>query len=112
MNIQQFMRQGDVGIIKVLAIPSEATLVPAEKNTIVLAYGEQTGHSHRIDTSDAVVREFTMTDAQGVVRRFLNVMSSAVVVHEEHAPIPLQEGTYEIIQQREYFPEAIRNVAD
>ncbi|MGH9523996.1 MAG: hypothetical protein ACRD3E_15850 [Terriglobales bacterium] len=34
------------------------------------------------------------------------------IVHEEHAPIVLPPGDYEIVRQREYSPEEIRNVAD
>lgn len=39
-------------------------------------------------------------------------VDGAVVRHEEHAPIALPAGLYEITIQREYHPEAIRNVAD
>lgn len=103
-------RQGDVGITQVAAIPPNAIAV---ENTgrIVLAYGEVTGHAHAIAEPEA--REFTHAEAGGIVRRFLQVFDrGATVRHEEHAPIPLPPGFYEITQQREYTPEAIRNVAD
>lgn len=107
MNIY---RQGDVLIRTVAEIPSAANDVTPE-GRIVLAYGEVTGHAHALAKGSA--REFSLADASGAVRRFLSVVSeSATVRHEEHAPIPLPIGLYEIVQQREYTPEEIRNVAD
>jgi hypothetical protein len=102
-------RQGDVLIRAISSIPEGAKDV-TPKDRIVLAYGEVTGHAHAIAPGQAT--EFSFAEAAGVVRRFLNVVKSAVVRHEEHAPIPLPPGAYEIVQQREYTPEEIRNVAD
>lgn len=102
-------RQGDVLIRQVAAIPASAT-DNTPQGRIVLAYGEVTGHAHAIAEGEA--REFTMQEAANIVRRFLSVTAEAVVRHEEHAPIQLPPGVYEIVQQREYTPEAIRNVAD
>lgn len=102
-------RQGDVGIRAIASLPVGAEEI-TPKGRIVLAYGEVTGHAHAIAEGEA--REFTMKDAKGAVRRFLSVVSEATVRHEEHAPIPLPPGAYEIIQQREYTPDAIRNVED
>lgn len=102
-------RQGDVLIRQIKSLPKNAKDV-TPKDRIVLAYGEVTGHAHAIAPDEA--REFSLADAAGVVRRFLNVVRSAVVRHEEHAAIPLPPGVYEIVQQREYRPEGLRNVAD
>lgn len=105
-----FFRQGDVGITRLAALPANVTPV---ENTgrIVLAYGEVTGHAHALAVDEA--QEFTFADAGGVVRRFLQVFDKgATVRHEEHAPINLGPGFWEIIQQREYTAEEIRNVAD
>jgi len=104
-------RQGDVLIRQIESLPTNATVVDNTKlGRIVLAYGEVTGHAHAITLGEAV--EYTMEQAGAAVRRFLDVVSSATVKHEEHAAIPLPAGVYEIVQQREYTPEAIRNVAD
>jgi hypothetical protein len=103
-------RQGDVLIRAIAAIPADAKDV-TPKGRIVLAHGEVTGHAHAIAEGHA--REFSLADATGAVRRFLRVVCDAAQVrHEEHAPIPLPPGAYEIVQQREYTPEEIRNVAD
>lgn len=106
MNIY---RQGDVLIRQVAELPNGAEAVNNAER-IVLAYGEVTGHAHAIASDEAM--EYTMVDAAGAVRRFLSVASAAAVKHEEHAAIPLPAGVYEIVQQREYSPEEIRNVAD
>jgi hypothetical protein len=34
------------------------------------------------------------------------------IVHEEHAPIALEPGYWQVIRQREYSPEEIRWVRD
>jgi len=72
----------------------------------ILAYGEVTGHSHRIETpGTAEVWEYGNN-------LYLQVLKTARVIHEEHHPITLPPGTYRVWQQREYTPEAIRIVRD
>ena len=44
--------------------------------------------------------------------RYLQVVETTALKHEEHATVPLPKGVYRVVQQREYSPEAIRNVAD
>jgi hypothetical protein len=105
----QIYRQGDVLIRRVSRLPNGSKDV-TPKSRIVLAHGEVTGHAHAIAEGEA--REYSFAGAAGIVRRFLKVVSEATVRHEEHAPIPLPSGLYEIVQQREYHPEEIRNVAD
>ena len=102
-------RQGDVLIRKIKSLPKAAKDI-TPKDRIVLAYGEVTGHAHAIAPGEA--REFSMADAANATRRFLSVVKEATVRHEEHAAIPLPPGIYEIVQQREYTPDAIRNMAD
>ncbi len=102
-------RQGDVLIRRVRSMPENAKDV-TPNGRIVLAHGEVTGHAHAIAEGEA--REMSYAEAGGIVRRFLKVVSEATVRHEEHAPIALPAGLYEIVLQREYSPEAIRNVAD
>lgn len=103
-------RQGDVLVRAVAKIPCAAS--PVENtDRIVLAYGEVTGHAHAVLVDDA--RELKLDDAEGVVRRFLEVFErGATLKHEEHAPIPLPPGLYEIVQQREYTPQEVRRVSD
>ncbi len=101
-----FVRQGDVGIRRVTAIPKGAMPVKRTRGRIILAEGEVTGHAHAIVDDEATL----VRSSDG--RTFLRLDAPATVVHEEHAPINLAPGAYEVIRQREYSPEAIRNVAD
>lgn len=101
-------RQGDVLLRQVRALPEEATKIPAS-GRIVLAHGEVTGHAHAIEAGQA---EEYQTSSKDSVQRFLRVMEHADVTHEEHATVPLPAGIYEIVQQREYTPQAARAVVD
>ncbi len=96
-------RQGDIFIAAVAAIPAGAKTQPHG----VLAEGEVTGHSHRIQGLDTA-RLYAHAGAL-----FLDVLAeTATVVHDEHGPITLARGTYRVWRQREYSPEAIRVVRD
>ena len=96
-------RHGDVLIAAVDAIPRQAKQRPGT----VLARGEITGHSHRIEDPETV----ELWDCYGTL--YLKVVADAArVVHQEHSPITLPRGTYKVWQQREYTPQAIRTVGD
>jgi hypothetical protein len=96
-------RQGDVLIAGVDAIPQGAT----KRSNCVLAEGELTGHSHRIDQPSVA----ELYECKGLL--YLQVMASeARVVHQEHGPITLPQGVYMVWQQREYAPRKIRPVTD
>lgn len=110
---RQMYRQGDVLVVRIDSIPSGAS-AEESKGRIVLAYGEVTGHAHAIDARDAqsfrTKAPVPVFDAQA--ERFLRVQVEALLRHEEHDAIKLPAGDYAVIQQREYSPEEIRNVAD
>ena len=98
-------RQGDLLIEEVAAIPPTAKPRKAAKR-LVLAEGEATGHTHTIAPSEA-----RLLDDAGVT--YLEVQEAlAMLTHDEHATIELPRGTYRVIRQREYAPEAPRQVAD
>ena len=97
-------RQGDVLIRRVSTLPTTGT---QQRLTGILAYGEVTGHAHKVeDLAKAEVLEV----GGGL---YLRVGEEGVrIVHEEHAPISLPPGNYQVEIQREYTPQAIRNVCD
>jgi hypothetical protein len=101
---QAIYRQGDVLIRQITSLPTQKA---QSRLNGILAYGEVTGHAHRVeDMTKAEVLEIE----KGL---YLHVEAGGVrIVHEEHAPISLPAGNYEVEIQREYAPEAIRNVAD
>lgn len=105
-------RQGDVYFKPIRKIPAG----PAKKRKDgAVAYGEVTGHSHRLAVEDREVAEvleigeglFVCVSADGV-----SIQGGATFIHEEHDPITLPPGDYEVTIQREYAPEGIRNVID
>ncbi|NJP06687.1 MAG: hypothetical protein HC837_14210 [Chloroflexaceae bacterium] len=96
-------RHGDVLIAPVSAIPEAAV----KRKSAILAYGEVTGHSHRIAEPHAA----ECWDHEGIIYMRI-VTDTATVVHEEHQPITLPRGIYRVWQQREYTPQEIRRVVD
>ena len=97
-------RQGDVLLIAVEQAPDEYTRVPDEAGRFVLAHGEATGHAHAISTRQAEFFEEPSTE-----RRFLVIPSAhgGELRHEEHGPIQLPRGIYEVRRQRELQPESV-----
>jgi hypothetical protein len=78
-----------------------------KRGNLILAYGEITGHSHRV--ADPRTAETFELDGQV----YLKVTApKALLVHEEHATIELPQGIYRVWQQREYSPGEIRRVYD
>lgn len=121
-------RQGDVLLVKVAELPKKAKDITPEGD-IVLAYGEVTGHAHRLalppvlenmqvagvgkDKQLTVKKPVRLWDAGA--ERFIQVLEKTSLTHEEHSQIPLDPGFYKVVQQREYDPEAerlARQVAD
>lgn len=103
------IRQGDVLLVPVRSIPKGAAPRARDNGRVILAYGEVTEHAHAIaDTVDDPACELLATgDAT-----YLRVDRVSQLVHEEHSAATLEPGTYRVVRQREYSPEAIRNVAD
>ena len=106
MNHQ--FRQGDVLLSAVTAIPPTAKPARVTGDRVVLARGEASGHAHAVPATGA---QLFQDRASG--RAYLAVGKlGARLQHEEHAPIRLPAGYYEVIRQREYTPTAIRRAAD
>lgn len=97
-------RQGDVLIEEVAALKC-TNVVPRDAGRIILAYGEVTGHAHAIMEPDALLYD----DNEGL---YLKADGTVTLRHEEHGPVTIPQGFYRVTRQREYSPEAIRNVVD
>ena len=95
-------RHGDVLIAGIAVIPSGAQKRPGA----ILAHGEVTGHTHRIQRQDAVQLWVHGSEL------FLEVKQAATLVHEEHQAIELPSGVYRVWKQREYRPDAYVEVED
>lgn len=117
MNLM--FRQGDVLIVAVDKMPDDFSPVPRENGAVVLAHGEATGHTHAVRAKNATLYAANpMSPERSRIPspnadRFLRIVKRNVrLLHEEHGAIVIGPGIYKVIRQREYSPEAIRNVAD
>ena len=104
--MKEMFRQGDVLFKRVSQIPEGGK---ARKSGHILE-GEATGHIHRVAEAELANAEVVECGES----LFLSVTAGGGVsiIHEEHKPIVLPEGNYEVVRQREYSPEKIRNVID
>lgn len=98
-----FVRQGDITLTKINKLPKGAKKL----DTKTVALGEVTGHSHRFedDTTELLMLNGIM---------YANVPATTEIIHEEHKPLQIEKGIYEIGNEREYdpFTEGIRAVVD
>lgn len=101
------IRQGDVCLKPVAALPAGVTALAPEKNRVVLAHGEVTGHAHAIYENTDQVHIW----AHGMVR-YLEVMAPVMLRHEEHTHVEIQPGIYRLPVQVEYTPEELRVTRD
>ena len=98
------VRQGDVLLVPVDAIPEAAKPVARDHGRVVLAYGEATGHAHAISSAAA-------TQLHDDIERYLRLTAAATLQHEEHAAIEIAPGSYRIVIQREYVPAPVNTPA-
>src|SRR4051794_13547906 len=83
------VRQGDVLLIPAAreAVTASHVARARDDGAVVLARGELTGHAHAIHDAGA-----TLFVAEGEADAILVVEGGAVLVHEEHAAIPIAPG--------------------
>jgi len=127
----KLLRQGDVLLEKVAGtikeMPKDFAKVFNEPK--VLAYGEKTGHMHKIvekvaedEYIQAGDKKARVIDKDGTL--FIEVIEESNVVlghvkekegvlrKAEHGDIKLDKGIYKVYQQREYDEKEIRRVTD
>lgn len=96
-------RQGDVLLEPVTQVPNymveDVNIVERKKGRLILALGEATGHAHAIKTKG-------VTMYRGGSLTFLEVLEKATLEHEEHGPITIEPGTYQVVMQRQQDPAA------
>jgi hypothetical protein len=111
-------RQGDVLIERVPSIPAKAE-AQKKSRKIILAHGEVTGHHHALETRDPAdwwkdgdISTANSRPSTLVGEIYVSLPKGGVVKHQEHSKVELPAGNYRVTRQREYSPEAIRNVMD
>ena len=97
-------RQGDVLLVKTNGKKLTGGKRVAGKGRVLLAEGEATGHSHTLPETAEL---YELDDKQWVI-----VPEASELVHQEHDAIVVAPGTYWVVRQREYTPQAIRRVSD
>lgn len=105
------VRQGDVLLVAIdpKKIPAGARLRAKDNGRVILAYGEVTGHSHRVEGGNAALLD---APDGSVYLTIDQLIGGASIVHEEHGTIPLTRPAYKQLPQREYTPGELRQVAD
>lgn len=100
----QLYRQGDVLIKRLNKKPRGQRKIRPDG---VLAEGETTGHMHRVESpTKAEVYEIDG-------KLMLSTAKGVRIIHEEHDPVTLPAGDYQVIRQREFTPKGrARRVTD
>lgn len=100
------VQQGDVTMVRLAEMPKGDSKTVSRKRC-VLAEGEKTGHAHVVEDGDAELIKIGE-------RMLLKLTKAATVTHEEHKPITLQPGIWEIgqVSEYDYLNDMARTVQD
>ena len=101
---QKMFRQGDLLIREIKELPENLKRLSHK----ILAEGEVTGHKHQF------VGNVDVYENEKGQMMFGVMDANAKLVHQEHKPILIGKGVYEVIKEREYnpFEEEIKQVMD
>jgi hypothetical protein len=104
------IQHGDVIIRGVTKIPKGARRLGRD-GCLVVMEGEETGHSHIITGQTA---DLWTLEKDGVTQLYLEVAEPVTITHEEHKPLEIPTGIYEIgrVKEYDYFKEMERYVVD
>jgi len=115
------LRQGDVSLVPVADWDLGGEPIARQEGRLVLAERKATGHAHVVRARRArLVRHGRPTGRRNGMGRPVVEFRTLLVVegrpallgHEEHDPIAVAPGVYEVRRQREYAPAAPRWVQD
>jgi len=101
-------QQGDVLFLRIKSLPEGIKEVKPRNGKYILAEGEATGHAHAIVANTDV----QLYERDNVL--YLSVSTPAVITHEEHKEITVEEGIWEVggVVEIDPFEEEIRRVMD
>lgn len=104
--VKNAAQQGDVVLRKLKAMP-EGTAKIISRKRLVLAEGEHTGHNHVIEDDEAELIQIGE-------RMLLKLTKPATVKHQEHKPITLSPGIWEVgrVNEFDYFAMMKKQVVD
>lgn len=114
LKMNDLIMHGDVFLTKVEKLPENFEALTKSKDSC-LAYGEATNHHHKLfrfgeDTGSAAFDLRIADDG----KRYLKVLEPTILKHQEHRPIEIPPGYYDVGIQREYDPflKIARQVVD
>lgn len=102
-------QQGDVLLRRISALPDGCKAIK-DKRGVVLAEGEHTGHYHGIEDGGVALME-----APSGVRYVVNSGDKAAVLkHQEHKPVTVDPGIWQvgIVREKDWFADMVRPVID
>ena len=93
-------RHGDLLIRKVSVIPNSARII----STNILAYGEKTGHHHKISGSHQMyqIDEPNVNPKQPT--KYFDAKEKVKLTHQEHNTITIPKGLYVVVNERQFNP--------
>lgn len=91
--MKRMYRQGDLLFIET------TTVQGSYRSGLDILKSSVTGHSHRLSQGKIYVNESTSFSNPG--NFYLKLDGPAQVTHEEHGPIPLTPGVWEVRRQKE-----------
>jgi hypothetical protein len=99
-------QQGDVNFRRLSELPKGEIKIIQRKRCVV-AEGEHTGHSHVIEDDEAEL-------IQVGEMILLKLEKSATIQHQEHKPITLEKGIWQVgrVQEYDWFQQMQRQVMD
>ena len=103
----QQLQHGDVLLKRIDKLPLGIKPVHRQNGSLVIMDGEATGHKHTITENSAKLWELNG-------EMYLEVTEPVTIQHQEHKPLPIPSGIYQIGQVKEYdyFQQMERNVKD
>ena len=103
-----FWRQGDIYFVQLDEEIDPAGATPVKSG--IIAKGELTGHSHRVSQSSIAAGALLCLVGRSMFLR--SPQAGATIVHDEHGPIELPEGSYAVVPQQEFDGLRWRQVLD
>tara|TARA_Y100001949_G_scaffold68583_1_gene58139 strand:- start:200 stop:526 length:327 start_codon:yes stop_codon:yes gene_type:complete len=98
--MDKWIRHGDVIITRITAEEYENLHFPHKSDTVI-AYGEATGHHHKLQAkagqAQVLVNKSQETQA-------FSVKNDTKLVHEEHKTVTIPKGYYKVEFEKEYEP--------
>lgn len=88
-------RQGDV-LMLAAELPADATDITPKGKRVVLKHGEATGHAHAFYGQPVRLYETPKKE------RFLRVVETSYLKHEEHSTVEVPPGVYKLPAQVEW----------